>query len=497
MPRPRDGCWWRTRGLPLYAGRPTEAEALLDAAAKASTDPDERFEPSIDRVASPLATLDPTIALVRAFVAHLRGQSDAAVTLAQQTLSGLDDDRSAVALIAELHLASAPWLRGAVTEAEPALKANVDRWRALGEPDRAAFGCHYLARTQRARGDLVAAIDTYRGVLSPEDGRAASESPSAGVAHVGLAEVAYQRDDLEAARRHVEAGIEACRQLVYTQALSSGLATLARIRRAEGDPGGARAALDEAIDVGPDDDVVDLLNPVPIQRAQLMLADGDDGPAEQWTQHRHVDAHDQPHHPLEPAHLLLARLMIHRGQEVQVLPLLDRLLGAATADRRMGSVIEIEMLRALALADSDPAAAASTLARAVALAAPPGYVRIFVDEGEPMAGLLARLIATPPPDDLHILDMQHVARLVRAFDRTPDRATGDGPARQPLVVPLTDRELEVLDQLATGKPNREIADELYVSLNTVKKHITHILDKLGVANRTAAVERARVLDLLS
>ena len=101
-----------------YAGRPTEAEALLDAAAQASTDPDERFEPSIDRVASPLATLGPTIALVRAFVAHLRGQSDDAVELAEQTLSSLNDDRSAVALIAQLHLATAPWLRGAVAEAE-------------------------------------------------------------------------------------------------------------------------------------------------------------------------------------------------------------------------------------------------------------------------------------------------------------------------------------------------------------------------------------------
>ena len=133
-----------------YAGRPSEVETLLDAAATASTDPDEQFEPSIDRVASPLATLDPTIALLRAFVAHLRGNCDDAVTLAKQTLSSLDDDRSAVALIAQLHLATAPWLRGAVTEAEPALEANIDRWRTLGEPDRAAFGCHYLARARSA-----------------------------------------------------------------------------------------------------------------------------------------------------------------------------------------------------------------------------------------------------------------------------------------------------------------------------------------------------------
>jgi LuxR family maltose regulon positive regulatory protein len=294
----------------------------------------------------------------------------------------------------------------------------------------------------------------------------------------------------------VDDGIAACRQFVYTQSLSSGLATLARIRRAEGDPDGARAALDEAIDVGPDADVIDLINPVPVQRAQLLLADGDDGPAERWIQHRQVDVDDEPHHPVEPAHLLLARLMISRGQGARVLPLLDRLLGAATADGRIGSMIEIDVLRALALADDDPGTAVSTLTRAVALAAPQRHVRVFVDEGAPMAALLGELIATPSPDHEHGLDIEHVARLMRAFDRTRDGETGHGPTRLPLVVPLTERELEVLGQLATGKPNREIADDLYVSLNTVKKHITHILDKLGVANRTAAVDRARALDLL-
>ncbi len=479
-----------------YAGRPAEAEALLDAAANARPDADEQFEPSIDRVASPLATLDPTIALMRAFVAHLRGESDEAVALANRTLSSLDDDGSAVALIAQLHLASAPWLSGPVAGSELALQANVDRWRALGEPDRAVFGSHYLARAQRTRGDLDAAVETYRVALSVEDTGTASELPSAGVAHVGLAEVAYQRDDLEHARRHVEDGIAACRQLVYNQALSSGIATLAQIRRADGDLDGARAALDEAIDVGPDADVVDLLNPVPVQRAQLLLAEGDEGPAERWTQHREVDASDEPYHPVEPAHLLLARLMISQGHAARVRPLLDRLLGSATADGRLGSVIEIEMLRALALADDDRVAAVSTLARAVTLAAPQRYVRVFVDEGEPMAVLLGELIAAPPTDDHLDLDLEHVARLTRAFDRTPSADNDDGPTRQPLVVPLTDRELDVLGQLATGKPNREIADELYVSLNTVKKHITHILDKLGAKNRTAAVDRARSLGLL-
>jgi LuxR family maltose regulon positive regulatory protein len=316
------------------------------------------------------------------------------------------------------------------------------------------------------------------------------------VAHIGLAEVEYQRSELEQARRHLDVGIALCRQLVYTQALSSGLATLARLRRADGDLDGARAALDEAIDVGPDDDVVDLLNPVPVQRAQLLLAVGDEGPAERWTRHRGVGLDDRPYHPVEPAHLLLVRLTLSQDGVARALPLLDRLLDAATADGRTGSVIEIEMLRALALADHDPRGAASALVRAVALAAPQRYVRLFVDEGAPMAAVLGNVVATPSIGDVDRSVLEHVAVLIRELERDPDDIAGAGVARQPLVVPLTDRELEVLDHLATGKPNREIADELYVSLNTVKKHITHILDKLGAPNRTAAVDRARALDLL-
>ena len=481
----------------VYAGRPTEAEALIDASAPASTDSDERFEPSIDRTASPLVELDPTTDLLRAFVAHLRGHADEAIALATGTLAELDDPGSSLALIAEWHLATGPWLRGDVVTAEPALVANIARWHAAGDHDRAAWSCHYLGQIQRSRGDLDAAADTYGRVLAVgADGRA-PDSPTAGVAHVGLAEIAYQRADLEAARHHVDQAITHCQQFVYTQTLSSALATLAWIRRAEGDLDGARAAMDEAIEVGPDNDVVDLLDPVPVQRARLHLADGDDRLAEQWTAHRRVGAGDEPHHPAEPAHLLLARLLIARGQAAEALPLLDRLVGAATEDGRSGSVIEIDVLRALALADLDRPAALASLARAVRLAAPQRCIRVFVDEGHPLARLLGELVATPSTGGERGVDIEHVAPLVRALDRDLGAATDEPAVRQPIVVPLTERELEVLRQLATGKQNREIASELYVSLNTIKKHITHIFDKLGVSNRTAAIARARDLELLS
>ena len=477
-----------------YAGRLREADLLLESAAEAIPDADDAFVPSIDRAASPLATLDPTTALVHAFVAHLRGRPDEAVDLASRALTEVDDG-SAVALIARLHLASAHWLRGAVGPAESALATNVEQWRALGEPERVAFGCHYLARAQRSRGDLDAATDTYEAALAVDDGGDASGSPAAGVTYVGLGEIAYARNELEQASSLTERGIAASRQLVYTQALSSGLATLAWIQRAHGDLDGARRLMDEAVAVGPDDDVIDLLNPVPIQRARLFLLAGDAGPADRWIRHRGVGLDDDAHHPIEAVHLLLARRAIARGEGAEALPLLGRLRRAAHDDGRVASVIEIELLHALAAADTDPADAISALARAITLAAPQRYIRVFVDEGEPVADLLGRLVAQSSGEvDRSVLE--DAAGVIAAFERGPDGSADGAASSQPLVVPLTDRELEVLHELATGKPNRQIADELYVSLNTVKKHITHILDKLGATNRTAAVDRARSLGLL-
>ncbi len=479
-----------------YEGRLAKADSLIDAAATTAAEPSSSFEPSVDRMVSPLAQLDQMTALIEAFVAHLRGEVDAVSDVASETLAGPVDNDSTIGLIAQWYLGVGPWLRGAVEEAELSLIANVDGWQALGDPGRGALTSHRLGQVQRSRGDLDRAVATYERALSMSTTGTGSLLPASAVPHVGLAEIAYQRGDLDTAQRLLETGIVQGRQFVFTQPLSNGLATLAWLRRATGDHNGAVEAMDEAVEAGPDPDVVDLLNPVPVQRAQLLLAAGDERPAERWIKHRGVTASDEPRYAVEPAQLLLARLMIHRSQGAQVLPLLDRLLSAATQDGRTGIVIEIEVLRALALAADDPDNASSALRRAVTLAAPQRHVRVFVDEGPPMISLLGTVVAALPTTEEHRAVLDHVALLIRDLGGTARNGARPGQVRQPLVVPLTERELEVLSKLAVGHSNREIADELYVSLNTVKKHVTHILEKLGATNRTAAVDRARALELL-
>ena len=181
--------------------------------------------------------------------------------------------------------------------------------------------------------------------------------------------------------------------------------------------------------------------------------------------------------------------------------LLDQLSAAAAAQDRQGSIIEIGALRALALAASgEETAAVTALAEALALAGPQRYLRVFVDEGRPMAALLSRLIAAQRADRAAAdVPLGYLGRLQRALDAEAALADPgqDRPPRIPgMVDPLTSRELEVLRMLAAGQPNRAIARELVVSLDTVKKHVGHLLGKLGAANRTEAVARARELGLI-
>jgi LuxR family maltose regulon positive regulatory protein len=205
-------------------------------------------------------------------------------------------------------------------------------------------------------------------------------------------------------------------------------------------------------------------------------------------------------YPHEPGQLLLARVLLAQGRPDRALALLDRLHAAAAAQDRTGSLIETSALRALALAASgEEEAAVTALAGALLLACPQGYVRVFADEGPPMAALLGRLVAAQRADQLAAgVPLGYLARLQRAFDAGP---SGPGSGRDAVAVPgivdpLTGRELEVLKMLAAGRSNQAIAGELVVSLDTVKKHVGHVMGKLGAANRTEAVARARELSLI-
>jgi len=470
-------------------------EPFLGAAERAAAGAaEEPFEPTAGRAGSMLVNVPALIALIRSYLAKHRGDAENTAAFAQQVLAELGGGERLVESLAQWNLATDEWLRGRLAAPEPAFASSIAAWRTVGQRTLAAYGGYQLGQVQQAQGRLDAAVRTCLRALEFAAPPGQPAPPMAGPAYVGLAEVAHQRNELDAALRQVTDGIALCRRFVYSEPLAAGLVTLAWIREASGDPAGALEAIDEASEVSPGG-VGGPLNPVPAQRARLLLAQGDLAGAARWAQESGFGADDEPDYTREPGHLVLARVLLAQGRVGLALTLLDRLHAAAAAHDRAGSLIEIGALRALALAASgEQAAAVTALAGTVLLAGPQGYVRVFADEGPPMAALLGRLIAAQRTGQAAAgVPFGYLARLQRAF-AAGQPAPDPGPSG--IIEPLTSRELEVLKMLAAGRSNQAIARELVVTLDTVKKHVGHVLGKLGAANRTEAVARARELSLI-
>jgi LuxR family maltose regulon positive regulatory protein len=485
--------------LAAQGGRVEAVEPLLDAAEQASAvAAGELFEPTIGRADSILVNVPALSALCQAYLAQFRGDAEATAAFASRALAMVGQDERMLDFVIRRYLATSEWLRGRLAEAELAFVTRIARWREAGRLALAAWNEYELSQVQRGQGRLDAAVRTCEQALAFAATPGRAPPLAAGPAYVGLAEVAYQRNELDLALRHVTEGIALCRQFAYTPPLAGGLVTLARIRQASGDMAGALAAIGEAGPASPGPP--GLFNPVPAQRARLLLAQGDLDAAARWTREDGLGADDEPDYPSEQGHLVLARVLLAQDQPGRALALLDRLHAAAAAQDRTGSLIEIGVLRALALAAiSDADGGVSSLANTLALACPQGYIRVFADEGPPMAALLSRLTAAQRTGQAPRIPLGCLARLQRAFSREPAAppGSGQGTAAWPgLIEPLTAREVEVLEMLAAGRSNQAIADQFVVTLDTVKKHVSHILGKLGAASRTEAVARARELGLI-
>ena len=379
--------------LAFHSGRLETVEPLLDAAEQAYAGAaGEPFEPTVGRAGSMLANVPALIAIHRGFLAQLRGDAEDTAAFASRALAESREGEWRLSSTARGFLAMAEWLRGRPAEAERAFASSIAGWQAAGQPTLTAWNRYLLAQVQRAQGRLDAAIQTYEQALTATAVPGRPPAPTVGLVYVGLAEVAYQRNELDSALRYVTEGIALERQFLPGTSPTAGLVTLAWIRQAAGDPAGALEAIGEAGHASPT--TAGVLNPVPAQRARLLLAQGDVGAAARWADEAGLHAGDELRYPHEPEYLVLARVLLAQQRPAEALALLDRLYTAAVAQGRIGSAIEAGALRALALAAiPDAADAVDALAGALTLACPRGYVRVFADEGPPMAALLGRLIA--------------------------------------------------------------------------------------------------------
>jgi len=340
-----------------------------------------------------------------------------------------------------------------------------------------------------AAGRLTDAMRIYEGGLA----RAmASHPPLRGATdmHTGLADIAYQRGLLDEAEAQLDAGRRLGDELGFPREPFRWRLVRARILQARGDFDAALPLLAEAerlylSEFSPD------IHPVPAIRARLQIAHGRLAEAEGWAQRAGLAPTDELTYVREFEQTTLARLLVAQAADdpaalPAALDLLERLFAGAERGQRDGSRMEILVVQALARqAAGDTPGAFTALDEAIRIAAPEGYVRVFLDEGPAMVRLLkAAARRTKAPS--------YLEQLLRAT--TP--AAGRAPTQRGLVEPLSERELDVLRLLRSDLAGPEIANELVVSLNTVRSHTKNIYAKLGVTSRRAAVRRGEELGLL-
>jgi LuxR family maltose regulon positive regulatory protein len=465
---------------------------------------DEPYEPVGGESISLLANIPAAMALGRAHLAELSGDAVTTSEFTARAEALVEDDQQMLGILVQAHQAVAALLRGAVDEAAAGFETTFGMCQTAGERVNASRALELGGLAHRAAGRLEQTVAFHHGGLDWLESAGTAPNPAAGPSYVAIAEVAYERNLLDDSEAVLERADGLCRALAEAisgspQPLANALAARAWLRQARGDAQGARESMGEAMAVAPGPDVTSLLNPVPARAARLQLAQGDIDGAVRWTESRRLDPNLPVSFACEPEQLVLARTLIARRRLDEAVALLDRLAAAAADQSRAGSLIETDILRALALnANGRHDAATDAVRRALQLGWEQGWRRVFVDEGEPMAAVLHRIAATRPTHGSDRIRTRALA-LLEAFVPTANlvpASTRDAPSASQLVEPLSEREVEVLRLVAAGRPNREIASELFVTLDTVKKHVTHILGKLEVANRTEAAARARALGLL-
>ena len=307
-------------------------------------------------------------------------------------------------------------------------------------------------------------------------------STAAGFVDLEMSKVLYEWNDLGAAERHLLEGLELLSESGISESFGSGHAVLAQIRQALSDEEGARSAALQAVQIAQRDNVPRLAGLTLAYQARVWLAQGQVDLAARWADDYRQQGETEYLREFED--LTLARVLLAQGNPADALARLDERLAGARAAGRANAVIEMQILRALAAPDQSKAMEA--LGQALRLGEPEGYVRQFLDAGEPARRLLQQAAVRG-------IAPRYTARLLAAFGPAPGAQRA---AAQPLVEPLSTRELEVLYLLAEDLSNREIGRRLFISLPTVKSHTRNIYDKLGVHDRKEAVARARALNLL-
>lgn len=440
-----------------------------------------------------------SIASARTYHALALGDNVQTMKYAQQVLNLSPEDDFITRGQAGSLLALMYWAEGELEAAYSSLTEAMNDFKMAGPIAFAISGTYGLADIRVAQGHLLEAKQIYERSLQLVMEQEGEIIRGITDIYLGLGMLHHEQGDVEKAKQYLAKSEELGDQMALPDWPHRKRRVLAQMEAVQGNFEDAHNLLDEAEQLyfrGPVPDI----RPIAALKAQVWIQQGKLTEAWKWARDRSLPAAEELSYLREFEHLTFVRLLIAEFKTNQTehaiseaMELLPRLLKAAEDGQRLGSLLKILVMQALAYeAQGDIASAREPLERALSLAKPEGYVRLFVDEGLPMAQLLSAVAAKK-------IMPNYVGKLLAAFDVEGLAGTGksDSPVvRQPLVDPLSKRELEILGHVAAGFKNKEIAAKLFVSVNTIHYHTKNIYSKLGVNSRTKAVAKAKELNLL-
>ena len=467
----RPSLWWRHASMLLVIGQTTGVEVKLNAAEDAlqSTGADEKNRSLVGQI----ATARSVLALTRYDVETMLAQS-------RRALEHLPPNNLSLRATANWTQGYAYLLQGDRAAARRSLTEAISLSQASRDIFTTILATIGLGTIQETENQLYLAAETYRRIL-----QLAGDQPLQVIneVHLGLARVLYEWNDLEAAEQHGRLSLHLARQ--YDRVVDRfiiGEVFLARLKLAQGDVAGAAAVLAQAMQSARQQNFAFRIPEVAAAQVLTLLRQGNLAEA----------AHLAQAHSFS---LSQARVHLAQGDTSAALAVLETLRRQAEAKGWEDERLKVMILQAVALhAHAEKDKAMQLLGDALAMAEPGGFIRIFLDEGTPMALLLAEAVS-------HEIMSGYTGKLLAAFEAEKQKSADASslhslPPSQPLVEPLSQRELEVLQLIAQGLSNREISERLFLALDTVKGHNRKIFGKIQVQSRTEAIARAHELGLL-
>ncbi|MCB9450252.1 MAG: LuxR family transcriptional regulator [Anaerolineaceae bacterium] len=471
----------------IAAGQLDSAERSLEAAEEVL---------SIDTLSTTSSkAIRGRIAVTRSYLAFFQEDVPAIARYARAAIEYLPNQVSVWRSIAIVALGDALSMKGDYASAYHAHIDAVEACKTTNKTYIVMLANLKLAINARHLGRLQQTIEVCQEQLSLAQESRMMYTTTAGCFLAVWGEVLAELDELDEALIKAKRGVALTERGGDVLTRGWGYMCLARVLFSRGDYTDVETFIHKLESLDSRFDVPTwLMRQVTTWQVRVWLAQGNLPRTSQWLEQQGLDEHGQPNLKHELEYMVYARFLLAKGHLDEAISLLQRILTAAEAGGRTARIVEIQILRSLTYqerGDMDHAVAA--LEQSLGLAEQGGFIRIFVDEGPLMANLLYKTLERG-------IATEYVCQLLAAFPAVEDARTVLPQMQHPdfeFIEALSDRELEVLQLIAEGLTNPDIATRLFLSPHTIKVHSRNIYEKLDVHNRTEAVARARGLGILS